>query len=107
MARVSLRNRIVDVGDLVVGVRAGSRHAARIAFRTPAEPAYDLGMPKNISRATATLLFPALCFAQGLFENHTDVGTVLHAGSTEYDTSKKAYTLTGSGENMWATADGF
>jgi TolB protein len=43
----------------------------------------------------------------GIFENHSDVGTVLHAGSVEYDSAKKMYTITGSGENMWLTADAF
>jgi Tol biopolymer transport system component len=43
----------------------------------------------------------------GLFEGHGDVGTVLHAGSVEYDAAKRSYTIAGSGENMWSTADGF
>jgi TolB protein len=53
------------------------------------------------------------CFAQassgsvGIFEGHGDVGTVLHAGSTEYDASKQTYTLTGSGTNMWFGEDDF
>jgi len=45
--------------------------------------------------------------AVGAFENHGDVGTVLHPGSVEYDTARKTYTITGSGENMWSTADAF
>jgi len=43
----------------------------------------------------------------GIFESHADVGTVLHAGSAVFDATKNTYTLTGSGENMWLTADGF
>jgi hypothetical protein len=43
----------------------------------------------------------------GVFENHSDVGAVLHAGSVEYDVSKQTYTVTGSGENMWSVADAF
>lgn len=43
----------------------------------------------------------------GLFEDHGDVGTVLHPGSVEYDASRQSYTLTGSGENMWYAADAF
>ena len=43
----------------------------------------------------------------GIFEDHADVGTVLHPGSVEYDASKQTYTLTGSGENMWFAADAF
>ncbi|HXH48505.1 MAG TPA: hypothetical protein VNM47_03955 [Terriglobia bacterium] len=43
----------------------------------------------------------------GLFENHRDVGTVLHRGSVEYDVSKGTYTISGSGDNMWFTNDDF
>ena len=43
----------------------------------------------------------------GIFEDHGDVGTVLHPGSVEYDASTQTYTLTGSGENMWFAADAF
>jgi TolB protein len=43
----------------------------------------------------------------GIFEDHADVGTVLHAGSVDYDAAKGTYTITGSGENMWLTADAF
>src|SRR5215471_1974564 len=45
--------------------------------------------------------------AVGIFENHGDVGTVLHAGSVDYDAAKHTYTITGSGENMWSVADAF
>ena len=55
------------------------------------------------------LLFARALGAQpiGVFENHGDVGTVLRAGSAEYDELKRSYTLTGSGENMWFAADAF
>jgi TolB protein len=43
----------------------------------------------------------------GVFDDHSDVGTVLHAGSVDYDAAKKTYTIAGSGENMWSTADAF
>jgi TolB protein len=43
----------------------------------------------------------------GIFENHSDVGTVLHPGSASFDPAKHRYTLTGGGENMWSTADAF
>jgi TolB protein len=45
--------------------------------------------------------------AIGNFEAHGDVGTVLHAGSVEYDAGKQTYTIAGSGENMWSTKDAF
>ena len=43
----------------------------------------------------------------GIFEGHSDVGTVLHAGSVDYDATKRTYTISGSGENMWLAADAF
>jgi TolB protein len=43
----------------------------------------------------------------GIFESHADVGTVLHAGSVDYDSAKHTYTISGSGENMWLAADAF
>lgn len=43
----------------------------------------------------------------GMFEAHGDVGAVLHPGTTEYDATTKTYTITGSGNNMWATEDDF
>jgi TolB protein len=43
----------------------------------------------------------------GIFEGHDDVGTVLHAGSVDYDAAKHTYTIAGSGENMWSVADAF
>ena len=43
----------------------------------------------------------------GIFEDHSDVGTVLHPGSVDYDRAKQAYTISGSGENMWFAADAF
>ena len=43
----------------------------------------------------------------GIFESDGDVGTVFHPGSAEYDSSKKSYLVSGSGENMWLAADAF
>ena len=45
--------------------------------------------------------------AVGIFEGHGDIGHVLHTGSVEYDAEKKSYRISGSGENMWFTADAF
>jgi len=42
-----------------------------------------------------------------LFAEHTDVGTVLHPGSVVYDPARRSYTISGSGENVWAAADAF
>ena len=43
----------------------------------------------------------------GVFESHVDVGSVLHPGTLEYDPSHGTYTVGGSGENVWSTADAF
>src|ERR1700683_2791151 len=43
----------------------------------------------------------------GLFENHQDVGAVLHPGSVDYDDSTRTYTVSGSGNNMWLAEDDF
>jgi TolB protein len=43
----------------------------------------------------------------GIFEGHSDVGTVLHPGSVVYDASKHTYAIAGSGENMWSVEDAF
>ena len=45
--------------------------------------------------------------AVGIFENHQDIGTVLHPGGVAYDAATKSYTVSGSGENMWFGADDF
>jgi hypothetical protein len=43
----------------------------------------------------------------GIFEDHGDVGKVLHEGSVTFDPAKKTYAIRGSGHNMWATDDAF
>jgi hypothetical protein len=43
----------------------------------------------------------------GIFQDHGDVGAVLHAGSAQYDSAQRAYTVAGSGENMWFASDAF
>jgi TolB protein len=43
----------------------------------------------------------------GLFQDHADIGSVLHAGTAQFDHGHRTYALTGSGENMWLTADAF
>jgi len=43
----------------------------------------------------------------GIFDNHQDVGTVLHPGSAQFDAASGAYTIAGSGENMWFGIDDF
>ena len=43
----------------------------------------------------------------GVFEGNADVGVVSHAGTARYDASTHAYTVSGSGENMWFATDAF
>lgn len=43
----------------------------------------------------------------GIFENHGDVGAVLHPGSVAFDATTRSYIVAGSGENMWSTKDAF
>ncbi len=45
--------------------------------------------------------------ALGIFERTGDVGTVLHPGSTVYEAGSQTYSITASGENIWAKADAF
>jgi Tol biopolymer transport system component len=67
-------------------------------------------------RVARLLLFCCLMMAAGLaraqtplglFTDHADVGAVLHPGSVAYDAARHSYTISGSGENVWATADAF
>jgi hypothetical protein len=60
---------------------------------------------RNAARAQQSGAPPAA--PVGIFENHADVGTVLHAGSVEYDAAKGSYAMAASGENMWFTKDAF
>ena len=75
---------------------------------------------KKVFGLAAVLVFASMAFhavigrssaAQtdtvGIFQNHADVGTVLHPGSTDFDPAKSVYTLTASGENVWSTSDAF
>ena len=43
----------------------------------------------------------------GVFDAHSDVGRVRHAGSVTYDTQSQSYTIAGSGQNMWEARDDF
>ena len=75
----------------------------RFAFRFPA----------LIAIGALTSCAPVVISAQahneqvGIFQDHGDVGTVLHQGSARYDSANASYTVTGSGENMWFGLDDF
>jgi TolB protein len=55
------------------------------------------------------MLVPNLARSQaiGVFEDHGDVGTVLHPGSAVVGSERGNYLVTGSGENMWLATDAF
>lgn len=63
----------------------------------------------------AKLLFVTMAFfvscayqpSLGEFEGNSDVGDVQLKGSALFDSDTGEYRITGSGENMWGTADGF
>ena len=61
--------------------------------------------------AVAALLLAVPAFAAspslGLFSDHTDIGNVKHPGAVVYDSEKDAYTISGSGANMWLARDDF
>ncbi len=68
-------------------------------------------MTRLILSVLSALLFASSAFCQpaslGLFDGSSDVGAVLHRGTAEYDSARHAYTVTGSGENIWAPPDAF
>ena len=68
------------------------------------------GHPRVVLACVFFVLVAVLCRGQepvGIFENHGDVGTVLHPGSASFNSVNNTYLLTGSGENMWSTVDAF
>jgi hypothetical protein len=63
--------------------------------------------------AATLMLSSSLLFAQsqvskadGIFQGSTDIGTT-HKGSTVYNSTTDEYRLTGSGADLWGTADQF
>src|SRR5437016_4065251 len=47
------------------------------------------------------------CQTPRLFSDHGDVGACAHAGSVMAGPSRRDFTITGGGENMWARVDAF
>ena len=41
----------------------------------------------------------------GIFENHSDIGKVLHKGTATFDNAAQTYQMTGAGENIWFKKD--
>ncbi|HEX2851605.1 MAG TPA: biopolymer transporter TolR [Opitutaceae bacterium] len=44
---------------------------------------------------------------RGDFTDHTDIGVIKHPGTVAFDAARRAYTVGGSGVNMWAREDAF
>jgi Tol biopolymer transport system component len=57
----------------------------------------------------AVIFFSFKAFPQrvGIFEDHTDIGKVLHKGSSNYNSTNFTYQLSGSGSNIWMNHDEF
>jgi TolB protein len=77
----------------------------RMKRRTTVLPA--LAFMSLLVFATPSQLWAQPAASLGIFEDHADVGTVLHPGSVVYEASKHTYIVTGSGSNMWFAADAF
>jgi TolB protein len=88
-------------------------HRKKTVWFTPLAAALALmaaaknGALAELSSANTSTRAGREAAAAGIFEGHGDVGTVLHEGSMEYDTAKRSYTISGSGENMWFANDAF
>jgi TolB protein len=41
----------------------------------------------------------------GIFDNHADIGPVLHKGTATFDSATQTYQLSGAGENIWFKKD--
>lgn len=59
--------------------------------------------------AVALLAMTAMVAAEplGQFTDHQDIGKPRHPGAASYDAKTGTYTITGGGQNMWATHDDF
>jgi TolB protein len=70
-------------------------------------------MKIQLSLALSLIFSLTECYGQslqakhGIFDNVQDIGNPKHEGSTDYNETAQEYTLTGSGKNMWFTADEF
>lgn len=70
-------------------------------------PLVSVAMGLFVCAALVSLRAQGVGAPEGLFDDHGDIGAVLHAGSVEYNASQKTYTVAGSGENMWFSNDAF
>jgi TolB protein len=72
----------------------------RASFKTPLALALLLVAPRVLHAQNNSAPL-------GIFDGHTDIGTILHPGSATFDPAMQTYTITGSGDDMWAAEDDF
>jgi len=70
---------------------------------------YALIHMRSLSAFGLVILFCVFTQADGpaIFDQSTGIGPSAAKGSAEYDAGSKSWRITGSGANMWATADDF
>ena len=64
-------------------------------------------MKRSLLLAAVSALCAAAADNLGPFEGRSDVGAVLKPGTVEVDLAQKQFTISASGENMWAREDDF
>ena len=68
-------------------------------------------MKTNVYCFIAALILCTQLHAQqyplGIFDNQSDVGDIKRTGNVAYDEKNQAYTIEGSGQNIWGKHDGF
>ncbi len=68
-------------------------------------------MKKNVSLLLIAIVLVTHLQAQqlplGIFAAQTEVGGIIHPGKVLYDEKKQAYTVQGSGQNIWGRHDAF
>src|SRR5438128_5477738 len=73
------------------------------ALPLAAAPSPSLTAPPKADAARIQDAVPPI----GIFNDHGDVGTVLHPGAGTFDAATASYAVVGSGENMWFAKDAF
>ncbi len=96
----------IAFGILTAIVLTSSAFSTAAGALTAHEPSSYVPTPAKPTRPAAAVVL-AQQSPLGLFESHADVGVVLHPGTFAFDPTAKTYTVTASGENMWATKDAF
>lgn len=91
-------------------LRAARGAGVKWYFIEDESPASEKQIPQSLSYLATVRLSPTAgdpTAGAGIFSSNGDVGKILRPGSVRFDSAKGTYLVAGSGENMWATADGF